>query len=304
LLAGWLGYRQFVVLPLAAKEKQKLAAESAADRSLKKLNEAKLAAADLDDWARLALPTDARLAKERYQLFLWDLLKKTGITSASISASSSARQPLKGGDLSVLGFTLEMDTDIWSLARLLHDFYQASRLQRVTKLTLTPVDRKDMGPSLRVSLSIQALGLREPSSTARRGESPLKPAVANDREAYAVLVERNMLYATEPGSSTLKSNDPEHVVLTSILWQGPEVEADLLDRARESTQRVRLGEEIVVGRVHALVLDLGLRDMVLVIDGNLYQWQLGTTFSSRTLLSAEEALDREVRNRRRLQNMN
>jgi hypothetical protein len=65
-----------------------------------------------------------------------------------------------------------------------------------------------------------------------------------------------------------------------------------------------LGEEIVVGRVHALVLDLGLRDMVLVIDGNLYQWQLGTTFSSRTLLSAEEALDREVRNRRRLQNMN
>jgi hypothetical protein len=51
-------------------------------------------------------------------------------------------------------------------------------------------------------------------------------------------------------------------------------------------------------------LDLGLRDMVLVIDGNLYQWQLGTTFSSRTLLSAEEALDREVRNRRRLQNMN
>jgi hypothetical protein len=39
---------------------------------------------------------------------------------------------------------------------------------------------------------------------------------------------------------------------------------------------------------------MGLNDMVLLIDGNLYQWKLGQFFSARSPLSAEDALGREI----------
>ena len=303
---GYFGYTRFVVKPIADREKKRTVAEEAASQSLTKLNDAKSAASQLEDIVRLALPGDTRLAIEKYQVFLMDIFRSAEIQAPTVNAGNP-RRPLKAGDLSVIPFSVDAETDIWSFTKLLYAFYSAPRLHQITNLSLTPVTRKDMGPALRVSLSIEAVALGEQTGPVRAGETVFEPTVSASRDAYGVLVEKNMLYASSPGSSTLHANDPEHVVLTTIFRRkgGGDVEADLIDRAQDASRRVvRVGEEFTVGRVRAVIVDVGLQDMVLNIDGNLYLWQLGTTFSSRTLLSAEEALDREVRNRRRLQNMN
>lgn len=303
---GYFGYSRFIVQPIANLEKKRAAAEDSASQSLEKLGDAKVAASQLDDLVRLCLPGDTRIAVERYQIFLLDLFRLAEIPAPNVTAGTP-RKPLKTGDLSVIPFSVDFETDIWSFTKLLYAFYSAPRLHQITNLSLTPVTRKDMGPALRVSLSIEAVALGEQTGLVRPGEVVFEPPVSANRDEYGVLVEKNMLYASSPGSTTLHANDPEHVVLTTIFRRkgGGDVEADLIDRAQDASRRVvRVGEEFTVGRVRAVIVDVGLQDMVLNIDGNLYLWQLGTTFSSRTLLSAEEALDREIRNRRRLQNMN
>lgn len=303
IMLGYFGYQQLIVRPIATKESDRRRAEDAAQKSLDALNEAKMAALELDELSKRLLPGDSRLAVEKYQGFLVELLKNAGISNPTITPGPS-RRPSKNGDLHVLPVGVDAETDIWSLTRFLMGFYQSPLIHQITNLSLTPVERKDIGPALRVSLTIEAVGRGEARGFVRAGELVFDAPVDGDREAYGLLVEKNPLYATGPGSTTLRANDPEHVVLTSIWHQGAIVEADLFDRAQNSARRVRVGEECTVGRVRAVIVDMGLRDVVVAIDGNLYLWEIGTTFNTRKLLSADEALDREVRNRRRLQNMN
>lgn len=300
---GFLGYQRFVVAPIDGKRKELIRAEDQASDALTKVGEARLAASDLAEVARLALPGDPRQAIEKYQVFLLDLLKSVDVKNLTLSPESP-RKALRSDELHIIPFSIAMETDIWSITKFLQAFYQAPRLHQITNLSLTPMDRKDTSQSLRVALKIEALALVDAESAPHGADWTFEPPVDSDRDAYGLLVERNVLFASGPGSTSLHANDPEHVVLTSIWQQGSVVEADLFDRAQNQARRVRLGEECTVGRVRAVIVDVGYRDMVLQIDGNLYLWSIGHTFSERTLLSAEEALDREVRNLKRRPTMN
>jgi hypothetical protein len=299
----FFGFNQLVTQPIAAKRLAREKAERAADEALDKRNEARLEAGTLGDVSRRCLPGDPLIAVEEYQAFLMQTCQSADIPKPTVT-TESPRRIGKGSGLYLIPVTVTAETDIWSLTKLLHSIYLAPRLHQVLDLSLTPVDRKDIGPALRVSLSLEAVALDASGTTPSEEVAPFDPPVDADREAYGSVVEKNVLFATGPGSAGLRANDPEHVVLTFIVQQGQTLEADLFDRAQNAARRVRVGEELTIGRVRAVVVDMGLRDMVLKIDGNLFLWQNGSTFSSRTLLSAEEALDREVRNRRRLQNMN
>ncbi|MBY0586661.1 hypothetical protein K2X85_05760 [bacterium] len=302
-LALFFTFNKFVTEPIAVKRTAKLKAEKLADEALERQSTARVEAGELDSVAKWALPGDPRVAVEEYQAFLIQTLQSADIPNPTVTADT-ARRVGKSGELHVIPFTVTAETDIWSLTKLLHALYLAPRLHQVLDLSLTPVDRKDIGPALRVSLSLEAVSLGTTGVSSSEDLAPFDPPVDIDREAYSNVVEKNVLFATGPGSAGLRANDPEHVVLTFIVQQGANLEADLFDRAQNAARRVRVGEELTIGRVRAVVVDMGLRDMVLKIDGNLYLWQNGSTFSSRTLLSAEEALDREVRNRKRMQNMN
>jgi hypothetical protein len=302
-LALFFGFTKLVTEPIAAKKLAKQKAEKLADEAFERQGEARIDAMELGSVAKRCLPGDARIAVEEYQSFLLQTLQSSDIPNPTVT-SDTPRRVGKTGDLHVIPFTVTAETDIWSLTKLLHALYLAPRVHQILDLSLTPVDRKDIGPALRVSLSLEAIALEATGISSSEEGAPFDPPVDVDREAYSSVVEKNVLFATGPGSAGLRANDPEHVVLTFIVQQGANLEADLLDRAQNAARRVRVGEELTIGRVRAVVVDMGLRDMVLKIDGNLYLWQNGSTFSSRSLLSAEEALDREVRNRKRMQNMN
>jgi hypothetical protein len=290
-LAGVYGYQRFLADPLAKRTEERAKAQQLSRESEQDLRAARRDAAKLDEAARLCLPQDPVKARERYQAYLLGLLRSAEIATPTVTPSNPRRQ--RNGAILVV-FTVSADTDIYSLVKFLHGFYLEPRLHQITNLTLTPLEARDIGPTLRVSMNIEAVGLGAGEQPSRGHEAPFTPPVAVNRDAYGVVVEKNILYAAGPGSSVLRANDPEHVRLVSIIDPGGEsVEADLYDRAQNVTRRVRAGDECTIGRTKAVLLDIA-PDIVMSIDGNLYLWKLGTFFSERTPISAEDALAREV----------
>lgn len=300
-LGGYFGYTRFVAGPISQREKERTRAEQAARDAQDKLTQMKVAASDLADIISWCLPGDPQIAQERFQTYLFDLLESSNIPNATVSP----RPPQKQSGLHVISFSIESETDLWSLVKFLHAFYSTPRLQQITELSLTPMERKDIADLLRFSMTIQAIALGDEDAPTRGSDVPFETPVDSTRDAFGVIVERNVLYAAGPGTTLLRAGDPEHVVLTSLLRLGKAAEADLFDRAQNTGKSVRVGDEFTVGRTRALVKDIGFRDMVLLIDGNLYLWELGTSFNTclRSPLSAEQALDREVRNSRRMRTM-
>jgi hypothetical protein len=112
-------------------------------------------------------------------------------------------------------------------------------------------------------------------------------------EDYSATVERNVLFARGPGGGTFAGNLPEFVVLTSIIHEGLQAKADVYDRGVNQSRQLHVGDVVTIGETTATVLDLGLRDAVLESGGMWWLWELGSSYSSRTPLSPEHALDRE-----------
>lgn len=301
LLAGYQGYERLIREPIARRTEELRKAGELAKAAERQLKEARREAGELEDLAKLCLPGEPVKARERYQSYLVELLRNADISTPTVTPANPRKQ--KNGVI-VVPFSVAADTDIYALTKFLHAFYLEPRLQQITNLSLTPLESKDIGPSLRVSLNIEAIALGEGDAPPRGHEVAYTPPVAAGRDAYGSLVEKNILYSVGPGSSALRANDPNHVRLTSILdvGGGEVVEADLYDQAQNVTRRVRVGDECVIGRTRGTILDIG-PDMVMLIDGNLYLWKLGQFFSGRTPISAEDALAREVLKTHRRQKM-
>lgn len=318
VLVAYFGYQRFLVRPLAEKESQRKSVEKAVGDLELKLKTAKQEASALEELTKRCLPGEESIAQENYTSYLSKLFQDAGIAPPEISRETPQR-PAPG--LLVVRCSTEVHTDMESLLRLWHEFYSSPRLQQITDLTLTPLDRKaiaspnsestnkiggaaepDKGPQtlkpseaeplLRVSMKMEAIALGDGY---RPEESTFQSTIAAF-EQYRSLVQESNLFAESPGTF-LRANDPEYVRFSSIVG-GVEadalVEAELHDRAKNEYRKVRMGDTFLIGDARALILDMGLNDMVLLIDGNLYQWKLGQFFSARSPLSAEDALGREI----------
>ena len=297
---GHWGWTSYVEKPAQVLEKKLARAEKRLATTNRKLVAARVAKLDVDDLSRASLPGVVAVAQERYQAYLIGLLQQARIVDPSINPS----QPTQREGVHFIPFTIQADADMAAIARLLHPFYAAERLQQIRRLSLNPIDRKDKGSGIRFSLTIEAMALGEGGAGETERVDSVVSRVDPNPVAYSALAERNVLFASGPGGQTIAANSPEHVVLTGIVSRGDESVADLYDRATDRTRRIRRREICVVGPYRAIVLDLGLRDVLLGIDGGLWRWELGSSFSERTRLSPEMTLERAVRTARRANEVN
>lgn len=287
--AGQWAWAALVTRPLAALERSVTEAERKLAKTNQRLVAARAARLELAQIASASLPPPPTAAQERYQGYLIGLLHDSGIPSSTIVPG----QPSDKEGVTFVVFSVQAETTLDRFARFLHSFYSGPWVQQIRRLTLNPIDRADMGSAIRFSLAIEALAFRE--DEAPEGERPSLPArVAGDTSLYRSIVDRNVLYAHGPGGTGLLANSPEHVVLTAIVHQDGRAEADLYDRAQNTTRRVRVADMLTVGPIRGKLLDLGLRDAVLEMDGDLWLWQLGEPLAQRRRLSLDEAIEREV----------
>lgn len=286
----------FIARPLAQQQSAVKSAEAKAEKTQSKLIEARWAKLKLEEIEPASLPLQPNLAQDHYQGYLVSLLQTAHVNNSTLSPG----QPVEREGVTVVPFTVSAETTLDRLLLLLHSFHSTPRLQRITRLSLNPVERPDMGAAIRFSLSVEALGFAE--SDEDKGEKTLAREVAaawsgtpkTTRNDIAALTERNLLFPRAPGGSHLTGNSPDHVVLTSIVHDRGRAEADVYDRGLDQSRRVNVGESWSIGSTHVRLLDLGLRDAVIEIAGDLFLWPLGQTLSNRLPLTAEAALDREI----------
>lgn len=289
LFVGRWAWGTFITGPIQTQEKIAREAERKTERTNQKLVAARAARLEVEEWSRASLPANPALAQERYQAYLINLLQSSRIANATIMPG----QPTARDGIYFVPFSVQAETDLESFTRFLHAFYASPRLHQVRRLSLNPVERADMGPGIRFSLAIEALAFAELDAGEAKPEG-FAARVGPDVQEYRALVERNVLYARGPGGAGLTGNSPEHVVLTAIVHESGRAEADLYDRATNASRRMRLGETHAFGPLTARLLDLGLRDAVVEIDGELWRWKLGDPLSQRAPLSAAAAFEREL----------
>ncbi|MFO0948179.1 MAG: hypothetical protein U1D30_20035 [Planctomycetota bacterium] len=289
LFGGNWAWTTLVSGPLGDLDRLRQSAEKKAREANLKLVAARHAKLELEELSRWSLPKDPTLAQEEFQSYLIRLLQDAKIAHPTITPGP----PNAKEGVYVIPFMVQGEATMASLTHFLHAFYRTPRLQQISQLSLNPIEREDMGLGIRFSLSMEALAFGDGNRT--NGEAPTFAArVESGVDSYAATVERNVLFARGPGGGAFSGNMPEHVVLTSIVRQGNEGKADIYDRAVNSIRPVRVGDSVTVGAQSAVVVDLGLRDAVLDMDGRWWLWELGTSFSARTPLSPEQALDREI----------
>lgn len=298
LLAVRYGWDRFIARPLADLDKSLKAAEKKAQTAQTAVVAARHVQNELAEVAPLSLPGDPTLAQEAYQAYLIGLLQSAKVADPTITPG----QPGGREGVTLIPFTVKGEADMASVVRLLAGFYATPRLQRINQLSLNPIDRDDIGRAIRFSLSLEALAWGDTARGNADGRpapiaeaSAPAPATAEiDAGPFAVIVERNNLLARGPGEGALEGNAPEYVILASIVDAGREAQADLYDRAVNTTRPLRVGELVSVGGAEAKVIDLGIRDVVLEAKDGWWLWELGTSYSARRPLSPAEALEREI----------
>lgn len=296
LVAVRYGWNRFIAGPLADLDKSVKAAEKKAQGAQTAVVAARHVQNELAEVEPLSLPRDPTLAQEAYQAYLIGLLQSAKVADPTITPG----QPGGREGVTLIPFTVKGEADMASVVRLLAGFYATPRLQRINQLSLNPIDRDDIGRAIRFSLSLEALAWGDTARGNPDGRSaPIAKAPAPapaeiDAGPFAVIVERNNLLARGPGEGALEGNSPEYVILASIVDAGREAQADLYDRAVNTTRPLRVGELVSVGGAEAKVIDLGIRDVVLEAKDGWWLWELGTSYSARRPLSPAEALEREI----------
>lgn len=288
LFGGRWVWQTMVEEPLETLRKSKASAEKKVDSARMSLVEARGAKLDLDKLGSLSLPGDPTQAQEIYQSYWIELLKEAKIANPTITPGS----PSSREGIYLIPFTIKGEGSVDSLTQLLHHFHSTPRLQQISQMSLNPIEQEDMGRGIRFSLSTEALAWAG-SEDVKGADAPFVARVDEKPEDYAATVERNVLFARGPGGGAFAGNLPEFVVLTSIIREGGQAEADVYDRGVNQTKQLRVGDVVTIGDTNATVLDLGLRDAVLESDGMWWLWELGSSYSARTPLTPQQALERE-----------
>ena len=126
---------------------------------------------DLENWRKLALPADVKLARTLYNKALFDLLLKAGIEEPKIDPSpvqevkgKASRSVVGRGRATdnyyvVLPYQVTVRCSLEKLTRFLHGFYSANLLHRIENMGITPSVKDGSLADFSVSMTVQAISM-------------------------------------------------------------------------------------------------------------------------------------------------
>lgn len=151
------------------------------------LNEELLAGAYADrqmgEYLVRSLPSDPEVARSRYQTWLLDVVRDSGLADAVVDPTTE----MPAGDLyRRFGYRVTGRADLKDVIRLLHAFHSRDTLHRITELNLTP-GRNDS--RLNVEMGIDAVALSDAPSqgVGEPGDSSYRLASSLDEAKQSIL---------------------------------------------------------------------------------------------------------------------
>jgi hypothetical protein len=213
-----------------------------------------------------SLPLIPDTARTQYSFWLLELLKYCGIEKPDVDSSNPTRTAF-GLNYRV---SIKAECSLVQLTQFLFEFYYAPFLQRITSLTISPLEEKNTDTpdenkkdKISVVMTIDILALR-PSSP--QAPVPWKDKLptgyiprlkSNDVMQYQVVADRNLLQAVKGGA-----DKADYAFLTSINTINEEQEIWISIRTDNTIVKVNRGETVKIGSFIAKVVAINEQDVV------------------------------------------
>jgi hypothetical protein len=213
----------------------------------------------LDALRKLSLPGDVEAARTLYQEWLTEVAEKIELEGLRVDSNA----PRTSAGFRELPFSLRCIGTLEQLTALLHTFYQAPLLHHISTLAITPIAGTRQ---LSLNFAIQALQLDNtpPASALPTGQR--NQLASTTLEEYQMIAQRN-IFSTSGGVEAA-----HFTVLTAIVAVDGYPQAWFTNLLEDHVAKVRVGERFRVGALECVVAEIGLRDVILSIQGQ--RWLL------------------------------
>jgi len=163
-IGGDWAYRTWVEEPFAKQEAEQAKMEKAQSDVHERTIRAKTLVRDLPEFEDRSLPANPTIARQAYQAWWWQLVKRHDIASPTVEVSQPRPRSLTKStkkdaqpDMHELAVTVRGVAALPVVVDLLAEFHGTKFLHRIDSLSLTPLNQ---GRNLSFSLTVVALALR------------------------------------------------------------------------------------------------------------------------------------------------
>lgn len=255
---------------------------------LAKEERGKKATRQLAHWEHRSLPSDHELARTLYQNWLVKLADKNRLESVHVDAG---RGGMHRNIYYKLPFSLQCKGSLEQTVAFLHDFYSTNHLHQLRELSVKP---SSSARGLDLSFTIEALVLpgadRKDALNEERGERLVHATLAAYQEP---IVKRNLFaeyvppQPPRPQVAVDTTKPPEFdaakfAVLTAIIENGSDSQAWINVRTSGELLKLRLGDQLKVGKFQATVTRIDSSGVEVESDGKRRLLALGKTLPQAT----------------------
>ncbi|MGQ9575072.1 MAG: hypothetical protein ACUVUC_07115 [Thermoguttaceae bacterium] len=152
------------------------------------------AQAKMQEWCRVALPSDVRVAKSVYQTWLLDLAVRKKLRNLTVDPGATHE---RRGVFSRFTYTVHGLGSLERLVEFLYDFYSAPHLHRITDLTIKP---REKSSELDLTIVVEALSLPNADRRDKLAQGPANRLKVADLAVYQKAIAGRNPFApyTEP----------------------------------------------------------------------------------------------------------
>ena len=167
----------------AAEKKAKYEADIGKRQA--RLREARRARQDLEAWKPGSLPADPEMAKQAYQDWLLELVRRVRLQNPSVRGGDARPR----GAFDVLTFSLSARGNPEQWVRFLYEFYQAGHLHQVRSMNFTPYASQG---ALDVVVTIEAISIPDANTSDRLTSAPENRLAFESLRDYQPLLRRDL----------------------------------------------------------------------------------------------------------------
>lgn len=277
LYAGNWVFQSALQGPLDARYRRIDSLKSEIEKKEKEINQARKAAAKLEEWGGQSLPSDPKAAQLAYKNWLLDLASRAGFTKQKVDTNPPGE---RRGVYVRLPFSVSGRATLEQTTRFLYDFYRADLLHQIQRIDIKPVQSSD---ELDLRITIEGLVLpAAPQSdelVVGRSTRLAFEALAD----YRPITDRNLF-----GQGGAIGFDPaDFTVLTGVIEVGGESEAWLKVHTTGETMKLRRGQQFEVGQFSGRIADVDAPDVIIESDDERWLLTLGDSLTQATALPPE-----------------
>jgi hypothetical protein len=266
-----------VVGPFREAASKRGSLEKEIDKLNKKLRDARRAATALEEWERSSLPDDAEMARNAYQEWLLETVRRVRLQSPAVRGGEIS--PRGTFDAASFSLTARGTAEQW--IRFLYEFYRAGHLHQIRAMNFTPYPA--LG-ALDGVITIEALRIPKGNTSDRLNSEPENRLAFESPREYQSILRRDLfgLGAAPDPIELARVTGIESINGVPKVWITQQGEA-APDRA---VLKLGVGDSLELGLWSGTVVQILADDVCFESGGEYWVVSVGETLAQAAALPA------------------